>query len=61
MNVVTFDALFLKEHKVLAQLKEIQTAIKALQALCAHEWRYKGHSHNDEHYQCTICRKEEDR
>ena len=30
-------------------------AYKALQAICEHSWRYEGHGHNREFYECSKC------
>jgi muconolactone delta-isomerase len=30
---------------------------KAKQDSCKHVWRYSGHSHNDDVYECTLCSK----
>lgn len=41
------------------QYQDAEAGIKSLQSLCQHDWRYEGHSHNDDHYTCTICGAEE--
>lgn len=46
-----------EEHE--KKSKEYRDAISALQKVCAHKWRYTGHSHNDDHYQCSVCGAEE--
>ena len=40
-------------------VKQHREAIAALQQVCEHNWHYEGHSHNDDLYTCSICKKEE--
>lgn len=44
-----------KKHKLEVELEDINDAIKAIQKLCNHNWKYKGHGHTSDYYVCTIC------
>jgi hypothetical protein len=46
-------------HEHLAKTRQYADAIKALQTICEHSWKYLGHGHNEELYVCTVCDKEE--
>lgn len=35
--------------------------LKNIRKICAHNWVYGGHGHNDDWYKCTICGETEDR
>lgn len=41
-----------------AQVAKTKNAIQALQEICEHHWEYQGHSHNDDYYICSICKKD---
>jgi hypothetical protein len=43
------------------ELKKHEDALKALQLLCAHDWEYDGHGHNDDYYKCKVCKAQETR
>lgn len=39
-------------------VKKNKAAIAVLQDVCTHRWEYQGHSHNDDYFICSICKKE---
>lgn len=40
------------------QVAQAKVAIKTLQDICPHQWEYQGHSHNDDYFVCSICKKD---
>lgn len=32
-----------------------ENALKAVRAICKHEWEYDGHGHNRDYYTCSKC------
>ena len=63
VKVISDSVRSLKEAKKMLEekLKSCNDAIAGMQAMCDHEWIYRGHGHNFDRYQCEICEKTEER
>lgn len=51
----TIEGLLSEKKELQKRLTQVNEAIRALQAVCSHEWKYVGHDSHKDHYECAIC------
>lgn len=52
---MTITELHKKRRELSEKLSKVETAIRALQDICEHEWKDVGHDSHKNHYECPLC------
>jgi hypothetical protein len=54
-----FQTLSKKREHLRGELRKVEKAIEAIQAVCEHNMKYEGHDSHKDYYRCTICECED--
>lgn len=51
------QALVDEKGPLIERLTKLDDAIRALQDVCEHDWKYDGHNSHEDYYVCNKCGK----